>query len=142
MKKAALGLLCLFVGIVSYAQPRTASGTVMDENDLPLAGATVVSGSNYAVTDADGRFTLQADNGSQVTVSFLGYDDYVFAASAASSNLLIKMVPSAATMLEESVAIGYGKTTKKDRRRRVQRPRHPQLLRLHPLGERYRDPGP
>ena len=114
MKKAAIGLLCLLLGIVAFAQPRTTAGTVMDENEAPLAGATVVSGSSYTVTDADGRYSLDAGNGAQVTVSFLGYDDYVYTVSASSSTILIKMNPSAATMLEESVAIGYGKTTKKE----------------------------
>ena len=70
MKKAAIGLLCLLLGIVSYAQPRTTAGTVLDENEAPLAGATVMSGSSYTVTDADGRYSLDAGNGAQVTVSF------------------------------------------------------------------------
>ena len=106
MKKAAIGLLCLLLGIVAFAQSRSVSGVVSDENGAPLIGATVVSGGNYAVTDADGRFSLQADNGAQVTVSFLGYDDFVFTVTAASSSIPVSMVPSAATMLEESVTIG------------------------------------
>ena len=102
------------LGLAALAQSRPVNGVVTDENGVPLAGATVVSGGKYAVTDADGRFSLKADNGARVTVSFLGYDDFVFTVTGASASIPVSMIPSAATMLEESVAIGYGKTTKKE----------------------------
>ncbi len=96
----------------SVAQNRTVTGTVSDEKGEPLTGATLVSGSSYSVTDIDGQFSIQVPSGATVTVSFLGYEDYVF--KATSSGLSITLTPSAATLLNESVAIGYGKTTKKE----------------------------
>ena len=95
----------------AYAQNRTVSGTVTDDRGEPLAGATLVSGKSYAITDASGRFSFQAPQGADITVSFLGYDDYVFKATV--SGVAIQLTPSAATLLNESVAIGYGTTTKK-----------------------------
>lgn len=112
MKKflSCLALVVLFWS--SYAQNKTISGTVFDEGGEPLAGATLVAGKSYAVTDADGRFSIQAPHGADITVSFLGYDDYLF--KAETSGVTIQLTPSAATLLNESVAIGYGKTTKKE----------------------------
>lgn len=112
MKRLLFTILSLLLACALMAQNRTVSGKVSDERGEPLAGATVVSGSGYAVTDQNGRFSLQVPSGATVTVSFLGYDDFTFSAGA--SGLSIEMKPSAATMLNESVAIGYGKTTKKE----------------------------
>ena len=96
------------------AQNRTIKGKVVDETGEPLPGTTVVAGRNYAVTDIEGRFTLTAKTGDAVTVSCMGYDDFVFTVTNDSDTVSVSMVPSAATMLDEAVSIGYGKTTKKE----------------------------
>ena len=105
----------LLAGLSALAQNKTISGTVLDERQIPLPGATVVvTGTNaYAITDVDGKFSLQAAQGQEVTVAYLGYDDYVFTVSA-TSQYTVNLQPSEATLLNESVAIGYGTTTKKE----------------------------
>ena len=69
-----LGLLALHMG---WAQQKTITGTVNDENGLPLPGATVViEGTTQGVaTDFDGNFTLQAAQGDVLIISFVGYAD-------------------------------------------------------------------
>lgn len=96
------------------AQNRTIKGKVVDENGEPLPGAAVIAGGNYAIADIDGRFSLSAKNGESVTVSYMGYDDFVFTATQANETITVNMVPSEATLLNEAVAIGYGRTTKKE----------------------------
>ena len=113
MKKLLFSILFLFLSWAVLAQNRTVTGVVLDERDAPMAGATLVAGKAYAVADGKGRFSLQAPQEAVVTVSFLGYEDYQFTVKG-DANLTIRMNPSAATMLNESVAIGYGKTTKKE----------------------------
>lgn len=113
MKKLFYCILFVFLSWAALAQNRTVTGLVADEREDPMPGATLVAGKAYAITDANGRFTLQAPQGATVTVSFLGYDDYTFTVNG-NANLTIHMTPSASTMLNESVAIGYGKTTKKE----------------------------
>ncbi|MBQ2544358.1 MAG: SusC/RagA family TonB-linked outer membrane protein [Bacteroidales bacterium] len=115
IKKAILALAALLLAATAFAQNKTISGKVSDENGEPLPGATVVvTGSNtYAVADLEGKYSLTTVPGRQITVSYFGYEDYVFTVGSASV-YDVSMKPSAATMLNESVAIGYGTTTKKE----------------------------
>lgn len=104
-----------FVLLSSFAQQnKTIRGKVSDERGEPLPGAALVASGSYAITDSDGQFTLSAKTGETVTVSYLGYDDFVFTVPANNDKINVSMIPSEATMLNESVAIGYGKTTKKE----------------------------
>ena len=112
MKRFLLTILFVLSVLSMSAQNRTVSGKVVDERGEPLPGATVVVGNNYAVTDIDGRFTLTAKTGESATVSYMGYEDFVFTVSQ--DNMSISLIPSEAIMLNEAVAIGYGKTTKKE----------------------------
>lgn len=115
LKRFTLVAALLLIGLGANAQNKTLSGTVRDDRSEPLPGATlVVAGSNaYAITDSNGKFSLSASQGQEITVSYLGFDDYVFTVTG-TSQYNINMRPSEATMLNESVAIGYGTTTKKE----------------------------
>ena len=59
-----LTLLALGVQLI-FAQQKTVSGTVSDENNMPLPGATVlVAGtSSGTTTDFDGKFQLNVNTG-------------------------------------------------------------------------------
>ena len=59
----------------SAVQASTVTGLVLDENGDPVIGATVsVKGLNAnAVTGFDGRFAIQAPQGSTLVVSYVGY---------------------------------------------------------------------
>lgn len=54
---------------------KTVKGQVLDENGEPVIGATVRSKATGAavVTDLDGNFTISAEEGSKIEVSYLGY---------------------------------------------------------------------
>lgn len=110
---ALLSLLCL--GSVASAQTGRVSGTVSDENMTPMTGAAVVvpGTQKYAITDIDGKFSIDAAKGETLRVSYLGYDDAdVPVTDAVTYN--VTLTPSAATMLDETVVIGYGTSTKKE----------------------------
>ena len=107
-----LSLFC--IAISASAQNKTITGTVTGSDGEILTGATLVTdGGNYALTEVDGTFTITAKDGENIVVSYLGYDDYAFIA-AGQKDLAIVLPLSANTVLEEAVAIGYGKTTKKE----------------------------
>ena len=59
-----LTLLALGVQLI-FAQQKTVSGAVSDENNMPLPGATVLvaSTSSGTTTDFDGKFQLNVNTG-------------------------------------------------------------------------------
>ena len=70
-----LTLLLALVVQISFAQNQNVSGTVSDENGLPLPGATVViEGTTTGVsTDFDGKYSIQASQGDVLLFSYVGY---------------------------------------------------------------------
>ena len=73
-------ILTLFMALIvqlTFAQQKTVSGTVSDENGLPLIGATVViSGtSSGTTTDFDGKYQILASTGDVLNFSYVGYSD-------------------------------------------------------------------
>ena len=70
-----LTLFVVFASMVAHSQ-RTITGTVLDESQVPLPGATVVikGTSNGVATDFDGNFEIEVTNGNEVLmVSYIGY---------------------------------------------------------------------
>lgn len=100
-------------GTLWVVQQQPIKGRILDENGLPLPGATVkVAGTKNAVmTNSEGRFELNATRGAKLEVSFLGYKTSQVLANSAM--LTIRLEPDAAH-LNEVLVVGYGKQTKAD----------------------------
>lgn len=79
-------------------QGAVVSGTVVDENDLPVVGATVkVKGTTaVAVTDLDGKFSIKAPAGSTLVITYLGYANKEVAARG--QNLQVKLEPESSEL--------------------------------------------
>ncbi|GAB3650271.1 TonB-dependent receptor [Echinicola sediminis] len=84
------------------------TGTVTDENGQPIPGATIqVQGtSKGTVTDFNGNYSLDVDEGSTLIFSFLGYEKYVVEVGN-QTKIDVSMVPDAQS-LDEVVVVGYG----------------------------------
>jgi hypothetical protein len=90
MKTKFTMILTLFMALIvqtTFAQEKTVSGTVSDENGLPLIGATVViSGtSSGTTTDFDGKYLLNVSTGDVLNFSYLGYSDQNITVGAANT---------------------------------------------------------
>ncbi|MFS4467226.1 TonB-dependent receptor [Maribacter sp. 2210JD10-5] len=76
--KKILNFICLFsfllVSAGVFAQ-NTVTGTVSDENNLPILGATVqVQGTNKGVvTDENGAYSIEANQGDILVFSYIGF---------------------------------------------------------------------
>ena len=83
---------------------QTISGTVTDENNQPLPGATVVvQGTNRGTsTDFDGKYQINASQGETLVFSYVGYATQSIAVSGATQN--VSLQPDNA--LDEVVVIG------------------------------------
>lgn len=99
----AAALLCCVQS--AFAQKASVTGTVVDALG-PVVGATViVEGSDVgAQTDLDGKFILNAKEGTAIVVSCMGYRDV---RTVLSDGMLVKLEEDT-TVLEEVVVVGYG----------------------------------
>lgn len=116
MKKTffiAVSLIC-FQSFL-FAQQSAVTGKVTDENNAPLAGATVqVSGSKTAVaTKADGTFSINATKGQTLEITYVGkIDEKVVVGDNHTINITLKDQTDAG--LNDVVVVGYGTQAKKD----------------------------
>ena len=107
-----LGLLLgLFLSVGAFAQIDV-KGHVKDATGEPIIGATVrVDGTQTAtITDFDGNFVLKANQGDNITISYIGYQT---ATVKAAPTLEVTLQDDAA-VLNEVVVIGYGVARKND----------------------------
>ena len=104
-------MLGLFLSVGAFAQINV-KGHVKDAQGEPIIGATVrVANTQTAtITDFDGNFTLKANRGADITISYVGYQD---ATVKAAPTLEITLQEDAA-ILNEVVVIGYGTMKKSD----------------------------
>ena len=109
-------MLALFVGLLltvgAFAQQITVKGHVKDATGEPIIGATVkVAGAQQGtVSDFDGNFTLKADQGQTLSVSYIGYQT---ATVKAAPSIQVTLLDDQ-TVLQDVVVIGYGTVKKSD----------------------------
>ncbi|MDG1794112.1 MAG: TonB-dependent receptor, partial [Flavobacteriaceae bacterium] len=101
--------------IILFAQSKAITGTVVDENKMPLPGASIlVKGLNIgSSTDFDGNFSLNVpETGEVLVVSYLGY---MTKELVISKNLTFNIQLDIDTnTLDEIVVVGYGTQRKSD----------------------------
>lgn len=78
MKTKFSGILTLFLAFVvqlTFAQEKSISGTISDENGLPLPGVNIVVKGTTSGTqsDFDGNYAISASTGDVISYSFVGY---------------------------------------------------------------------
>ncbi|MEZ4933869.1 MAG: TonB-dependent receptor [Saprospiraceae bacterium] len=103
-------VLSLFLGTGLFAQ-RTITGTVSDDAG-PLIGATVIiqgTGSG-TVTDIDGSFSLQANTGDVLEISYTGYSGQAITVGVENN---IVVVLESGVSIQEVVVTGYSVDTRR-----------------------------
>ena len=114
MGKKILVSVCAFILtiMVGHAQTITVTGKVIDENNAPIVGASVLDKSTKKGTSAanDGSFTISVKKGATLVVSALGFEGTE--AFATGSNLTIKLT-SDVRALADVVVTGVGAATSK-----------------------------
>jgi len=106
--------LCVIGGQSAFAQ-FTASGTVVDEDNLPLIGVSIIVQGTLlgTVTDFDGKFTLECPNQEAILeFSYVGYASLDQQFTASLGETVITM-PDAITQLDEVVVTGLATTVKR-----------------------------
>ncbi|MDE6561178.1 MAG: TonB-dependent receptor [Muribaculaceae bacterium] len=109
----AIALLLTF-SLPALAQKIEVHGYVDDATGEPLIGATVMEKgtSNGTATDFDGNFTLNVAPNATLVISYIGYDTQEVAVNG-KTDIRVTLQDNA-TMLAETVVIGYGSVKKSD----------------------------
>lgn len=101
----------LALSVSAFAQNITITGQVKDDSGEPVTGATIsLGGKAVAVSDIDGNFTVKADKGASLSISYVGYTTQTVSAT---NNMVITLAPDSKT-LTDVVVIGYGRAKKSD----------------------------
>lgn len=93
---------------VNQQSDKRITGTITDERGEPIAGANVVqkATTNGTITDADGRFSLEAPADAVLQVSYIGY--ILQDINPKGKNILKIVLREDTQALEEVVVVGYG----------------------------------
>jgi len=99
---------------LSFAQEKTITGTVVDEDGLPLPGVNVIEKGtrNGVQTDFDGEYSISVPQSATLVFSYVGFATQEIKVGS-SSTLNATMVVDAAA-LDEVVVVGYGTRDKTD----------------------------
>ena len=106
--KTVITLVCLFITTVVAAQTSKVTGIITDESGQTLPGVTVsISGTNRgSISDAFGRYTIEASPGNSLLFSFVGMKSkLVQVGSQTEINVILS---SEIELLNEVVALAYG----------------------------------
>ena len=111
-KLLLLWLAGMLFSVQAFAQSITVNGVVKDKTGETVIGASVViKGTTVGtITDFDGNFSLQANKGDIIVISFIGYKTQELPAEA---NMNVIMSDDS-ELLDEVVVIGYGSVKKSD----------------------------
>ena len=106
MRRLTVLALLAISSTIAMAQSKI-TGKIVEVNGEPIIGATVkVKGSAIGtVSDLDGNFTVEAEKGSELEVSYIGYKTQ--AVKVTGNYLEIKLLEDAKA-LSEVVVVGFG----------------------------------
>src|SRR5579863_5857038 len=92
MRKLQILLPMMLVAILSFAQQKTVTGTVVNQTTKePLLGVTVQAKNKAVTTDATGKFSIEATPGEVLIISFVGMNTQKIKVPAGIQNLIISM---------------------------------------------------
>lgn len=105
MSKRLINLLIVFLFACQLmAQNLTVKGRVTDVNAEPIIGASIVgSGNNATVTDINGDFTLKANVGDRLVISYMGFTTKTVTVKGSAMSVVLEESNS---QLDEVVVVG------------------------------------
>ena len=108
-----LGLLLMLIPMSIFAQS-TVSGTVVDNNGMPIPGVniSVKNTTKGTTTDFDGNYSIVLENGETLSFSYVGYRTQDITFNGNNTSIDVTMVEDAEA-LSEVVVVGYGDQTVK-----------------------------
>lgn len=108
-----LTLLLALIVQITFAQEQTVTGTVTDDEGLPVPGVNIlIKGSNTGTqSDFDGNYSITASQGQVLTFSFVGFEKKEVTVGTSNT---INVTMSAGEQLGEVILTALGLEKKKD----------------------------
>jgi TonB-linked SusC/RagA family outer membrane protein len=114
MRKLLLTMPLLLLALFMYAQQKTITGTITSKTSKePLPGVTVQTKNKAVTTDANGKFSISAAAGENITISFVGMNPQTIKVTAATQNVVLAMEEGTSD-LNTVVVTGYKSEKKAD----------------------------
>jgi TonB-linked SusC/RagA family outer membrane protein len=113
-RKIAFSFAFVFVTTLVSAQSMKVQGTVLDEKNLPVIGATVLikNTDTGTITDVDGKYTINAKVNDVLVISYVGY--LAQELTVVSGTDVYDAQLSNNFALDEVIVVGYGTQNKRD----------------------------
>ncbi len=113
MRKLTCLITMLLIAVITYAQQKQVSGTVVGKTTgLPLQGVTVQSANSVTTTDAAGAFAVQAKKGDKISFTFTGMKPFSLSVTDETSYSI--SLEEEQQNLGEVVVVGYTSQRKQD----------------------------
>ena len=114
MRRLIFLLSFLLLGIFSFAQQKTITGTVTGKTDrAPLAGVSVQSKNKTVLTDASGKFSIEVSSGEDLTFTYVGMKPVTIKITSSVQSITVEM-EEGVKVGEEVIVVGYSSQRKKD----------------------------
>ncbi|MEO5790174.1 TonB-dependent receptor [Gelidibacter sp.] len=110
-KFGILTFLLLFLVQTGFAQEKIVSGTVIDNNGVPIAGANIIINGTArgTTTDFDGKYTINVAEGQTLVFTSVGYNEQKITVKT-SNTIDVTLMEGVA--LDEVFVVAYGTATK------------------------------
>lgn len=110
--RLVLWVMLLFVTLTASAQQVKVTGTVTDPGGEPLVGVSVKAGATGAITDIDGKYSVEVASSGSISFSYVGFETIMEKVNGRKTiNVTLKEKND---VLNEVVVIGYGTMDKKE----------------------------
>lgn len=109
-----IGLIVL--SVVGFAQNQPVKGTIVDQDNTSLPGATIIQKgtTNGVISDAEGNFEIACPMGSTLVISYIGFKNQEVEVNSTELGT-IKLMEDFVTLSEAVVVgVGYGTMRKSD----------------------------
>lgn len=112
MFRLVLWVMLLFATLTASAQQVKVTGTVTDPGGEPLVGVSVKAGATGAITDIDGKYSVDVASSGTISFSYVGFETIMEKVNGRKTiNVTLKEKND---VLNEVVVIGYGTMDKKE----------------------------
>lgn len=110
--RLVLWVMLLFATLTASAQQVKVTGTVTDPGGEPLVGVSVKAGATGAITDIDGKYSVEVASSGSISFSYVGFETIMEKVNGRKTiNVTLKEKND---VLNEVVVIGYGTMDKKE----------------------------